>query len=457
MLEGTLAWVAEATGGELQGADLRFAGLGTDTRSLNAGELFVALRGERFDAHELVAEAQARGAAAAVVDRPVQAPGLSLIVVADTRRALGDLARAWRRRFAIPVIAITGSNGKTTTKEMVASILREQGATLATLGNLNNDIGVPLTLFRLAASDRYAVIEMGANGPDDITSLVAIAEPTVALVTMCGPAHLQGFGSLDGVARAKGQIYSRLNSTHTALINVDDPHHARWQSTAGAARILRFGLGADATVTATDIQPGGLGAGSQFRLRVGGEAAMVTLPLDGLHNVRNAVAAAAVGAALDLPIAVIKAGLEAVPPVKGRLNVRRLPTGATLIDDTYNANPASLAAALDLLATQPGSRWLVLADMGELGPSAVELHRAAGLAARAAGVSRLFAIGPLAAAAAEAFGAEALRFITRDDALAALRDQLIGDVTVLCKGSRSMQLDLLVKALLTPAEGALCC
>ncbi len=227
MLEGTLAWVAEATGGELQGADLRFAGLATDTRSLNAGELFVALRGERFDAHELVAEAQARGAAAAVVDRPVQAPGLPLIVVADTRRALGDLARAWRRRFAIPVIAITGSNGKTTTKEMVASILRQQGATLATLGNLNNDIGVPLTLFRLAASDRYAVIEMGANGPDDITSLVAIAEPTVALVTMCGPAHLQGFGSLDGVARAKGQIYSQLNSTHTALINVDDPHHAR--------------------------------------------------------------------------------------------------------------------------------------------------------------------------------------------------------------------------------------
>jgi len=457
MIEGTLRWVAEATGGNLQGADLRFVGLGTDTRTLNAGELFVALRGERFDAHDLVAQAQARGAAAAVVERPVQAPGLPLIVVADTRRALGLLARAWRRRFAIPVIAITGSNGKTTTKEMVASILRQQGATLATLGNLNNDIGVPLTLFRLAASDRYAVIEMGANGPDDITTLVAIAEPTVALVTLCGPAHLAGFGSLDGVARAKGQIYSQLRAPHTALLNVDDPHHAAWQTTAGAARILRFGLGAGASVTATEIQPAGLGAGSRFTLQVGTEAVTVDLPLDGLHNVRNALAAAAVGVALELPLAAIKAGLEAVPPVKGRLNVRRLPAGATLIDDTYNANPASLAAALDLLATQPGSRWLVLADMGELGPSAVELHREAGRAARAAGVSRLFAIGPLAGAAADAFGAEALRFATREDALLVLREQLTEDVTLLCKGSRSMALDLLVKALLTPVDGALCC
>lgn len=457
MIDGLLSWVAEATAGRLLGQDLHFAGVGTDTRSLQPGQLFVALKGERFDAHALVAEARDAGAVAAVVSRPVSTPGLPLVMVGDTRRALGDLARAWRRRFTIPVVAITGSNGKTTTKEMVASILRQQGATLATVGNLNNDIGVPLTLFNLDESHRYAVIEMGANAPDDISTLVAIAEPGVSLVTMCGPAHLAGFGSLEGVARAKGQIFSRLSGADTALINIDDPHHPRWQATAGGARVLHFGLGAGAEVTASDIEAGGFGTGARFVLRAGGDACAVHLPLDGTHNVRNALAAAAVGVALGLPLPLIVRGLEQVPPVKGRLNLRELPAGGTLIDDTYNANPASLAAALAIFASQPGRRWLVLGDMGELGPEAVELHRRAGIEARAAGVERLYAIGPLAAAAAEAFGAGAVRCASRDEALAALCGEHLAGVTLLMKGSRAMQLDLLVKALLTPVEGAACC
>lgn len=457
MIDGLLHWVAEATGGHLAGDDLHFAGVGTDTRTLQPGQLFVALKGERFDAHELVAEARAAGAVAALVSRPIAAAGMPLVIVPDTRRALGDLARAWRRKFAIPVVAITGSNGKTTTKEMVASILRQQGATHATVGNLNNDIGVPLTLFGLNAQHRYAVIEMGANAPDDISTLIAIAEPTVSLVTMCGPAHLAGFGSLAGVARAKGQIFSRLAATGTALINIDDPYHARWQETAGAARVLRFGLGAGADVTASAIEAGGFGTGSRFELRVGTGHAAVHLPLDGLHNVRNALAAAAVGVALGLPLAAIAQGLAAVPPVKGRLNVRQLPTGGTLIDDTYNANPASLAAALAILGSQSGRRWLVLGDMGELGPEAAALHRQAGHEARAAGVERLYAIGPLAGGAADAFGAGAVRCANREEALAALREETLAGVTLLLKGSRAMQLDLLVKALLTPAEGVTCC
>ncbi len=455
MINGSLSALSAVLNGRLVGEDAPFHGLSSDTRALMPGNLFVALKGERYDAHDLLAAAVAAGAAGVVVEREVDVAAPQ-IVVADTRLALADLARDWRRRHPIPVVAITGSNGKTTTKELVASILRQHGETLATVGNLNNDIGVPLTLSGLGAEHRYAVIEMGANRPDDIAQLVAIAEPEVALVTMCGPAHLAGFGSLAGVARAKGQIYAQLKPGNTAIINLDDPFHAQWEGTAAPARLLGFGLSESAAVTARDIKPLPLGEGSSFTLCIDGACTEVHLPLDGLHNVRTALAAAAGGVALALPLPRIRAGLESVAPVKGRLNVRRSGQGLTVIDDSYNANPASLAAAVGILAEQAGRRWLVLGDMRELGPEAVAIHREAGRAAREAGIDRLLGIGELAAEAVAAFGANAKAFATREEALHFMTESELSGLTLLVKGSRSMQLDLLVKALMAGPEVSSC-
>ena len=455
MVEGSLAWAAQAMDGRLVGGDAAFVGVSTDTRTLGKAQLFFALKGERIDAHDHLPEAVAAGAAAVVVNREMTC-GAPQIVVADTRRALGALARAWRRKFDLPVVAITGSNGKTTTKEMVASILRQAGSTLATQGNLNNDIGVPLTLFQLGPEHRFAVIEMGANQPDDIRDLVGIAEPTVGLVTLVSAAHLAGFGSLEGVARAKGEIYARLGQSGCALINQDDAFQSQWHGTAGAARVLRFGLAAGADVTARDIAAASLGQGSTFRLVAGAHELAVHLPLDGMHNVRNALAAAAAGLALAIPLETIRDGLEAMVPVKGRLNVKAAPSGMVLIDDTYNANPSSLAAGLSLLAQQPGQRWLLLGDMGELGDDAAHLHREAGLAARAAGVERLFAVGPLAAEAARAFGDGATACTSREAAVAAVKAHGGTGVTLLVKASRFMQFERAVAALMAQEELATC-
>ena len=455
MVEGSLRWATEAMGGRLVGADAAFHGVSTDTRTLASHQLFFALQGERVDAHEHVPQALATGAAAAVVAHEVPVAGAQ-IVVPDTRLALGRLARAWRRTFDLPVIAITGSNGKTTTKEMVASILRRVGPTLATQGNLNNDIGVPLTLFQLAHQHRHAVIEMGANRPSDIRDLVEIAEPTLGLVTLVSAAHLAGFGTLGGVARAKGEIYARLGGQGWALINQDDPFQAQWTTTAGAARVLRFALDASADVTAREVVAGPLGQGSTFRLLTPAGGLQVHLPLDGLHNVRNALAAAAVGHALGLSLEAIRDGLEAVGPVKGRLNVKTAPSGMVLIDDTYNANPSSLAAGLALLGGQPGKRWLLLGDMGELGDEAPRLHFEAGLAARQAGVEKLFAVGPLAAEAARAFGDGAYTCTQRDEAVAEVRARAGAGVTLLVKASRFMQFELATAALMEDEVVATC-
>ena len=454
MIEGRLDWAASAMDGRLFGADADFRGASTDTRTLVPGQLFFALRGERVDAHEHLDAALAAGAVAAVVSREVASP-IPQIRVADTRLALGALAHAWRKRHDLPVIAITGSNGKTTTKEMVASILREEGTTLSTEGNLNNDIGVPLTLFRLGSEHRHAVIEMGANRPNDIAELVAIAEPTVGLVTLCSAAHLAGFGDLAGVARAKGAIYARLGAAGTAIINLDDPFHAQWQATAGTARVLTFGMQDSAAITARNVTVLPIGQGSSFTLCTGAGEIGITLPLDGVHNVQNALAAAAVASALGLSLATVRAGLAAMKPVKGRLNVKTAPSGMVVIDDTYNANPASLAAAIGLLAEQPGRRWLLLGDMGELGSDGPRLHFEAGNAARNSGVERLFAVGPLAAEAARGFGAGATVFETRESAVEAVRRAADPDVVVLVKASRFMRFELAVQALVT-SEGCPC-
>jgi|LNFM01.1.fsa_nt_gb UDP-N-acetylmuramoyl-tripeptide--D-alanyl-D-alanine ligase len=451
MIEGKLQEAASATRGQLMGEDAAFSGISTDTRSIAAGQLFVALKGQRYDAHDMLDAAVTAGAAGLVVMRRASAP-TAQIVVSDTRAALGDLARDWRRRVRIPVIAVTGSNGKTTTKEMLASILRTQGPTLATEGNLNNDIGVPLTLFRLDASHTHAVIEMGASRPDDIAELVDIAEPTVALVTMCGPAHLEGLGDLAGVAAAKGKVYARLSAQGVAVINADEPFAAQWRKTAGAARVLTFGLSAPAEVSATDIQCGAIGAGTTFTLIAGDERCAVHTPFDGLHNVRNALAAAAAALAVGTPLAAIAAGLAGANRVKGRLNLKRSRGGMQLIDDSYNANPASLSAALALLAQQPNARWLVFGDMGELGAGALAAHREVGLEARRAGVDRLFGIGPQARAAIDAFGAGGAWYPDAQAALAELSLLDGADATVLVKGSRFMQLDRVVDGLVAAEQ-----
>lgn len=451
MIALSLTQAAAAVGGALSGAEATFHGVSTDTRTLNPGELFVALKGERFDGHDSLAQALERGAAAAIVARETSLP-IPAIRVADTRLALGRLAHHWRRRHAIPVIGVTGSNGKTSTKEMIASILRQRGDVLATRGNLNNDVGVPLTLFQLAGTHRAAVIEMGANGMRDIADLVTIAEPTVGVVTMCGPAHLAGFGALENVAQAKGEMFRRLGPAGVAVINADDRFCDYWRGISSAGSIVTFGLEQPADYRAENIALGAPGSGSTFELVAPQGRRAVALPLDGRHNIHNALAAAAAALAAGATLAEAGAGLGRVAPVNGRLNVKAGASGSVIIDDTYNANPASLAAALAVLGRCPEQRWLVLGDMGELGPGELAQHRAAGELARQHGVERLFTIGTRARHAGDAFGAGAEHFSTHAALAAALRHDLRAGIAVLVKGSRVMQLDKLI-AELTPEVG----
>ncbi len=452
MIRGTLHEVARTVGGELHGDDAAFSGVSTDTRAIDPGQLFIALRGPRFDAHELLDAAAQAGAAGAVVMRETTSR-LPQVLVGDTRTALADLARDWRRRFRIPVIAVTGSNGKTTTKEMLAAILRTQGPVLATEGNLNNDIGVPLTLFRLADAHHHAVIEMGANRPDDIAGLVTIAEPTVALVTMVAPAHLEGFGDVEGVARAKGRIYSRLPPGGIAVVNADETWADQWCATAGGARIVSFGVAPGADITASAVVCGELGTGTRFVLHIGKARRAVDLPFDGEHNVRNALAAAAVAHAVGVSIDDIGRGLAQAARVKGRLVVKTARGGMRVIDDSYNANPASLAAAIALLARQPRERWLVFGDMGELGAAAPAAHREVGELARRAGIERLFGVGPQARAAVDAFGAGGIWCADAPAALVVLETLDGAGATVLIKGSRYMQLERIVEGLVASDGG----
>lgn len=447
MIAMTLHDAAHAMEGRLCGRDRPFVGVSTDSRTLNIDELFVALRGEHFDGHDSIDDAVTKGAAAVVSAKPVPAHAASTIEVADTRRALGLLARSWRRQFEIPVIGITGSNGKTTTKEMTAAILRERGAVLATRGNLNNDLGVPLTLFGMASAQRAAVIEMGANRPHDIAELVAIAEPTVAVVTMAAAAHLEGLGTLRGVAEAKGKIYSRLGAHGVAVINADDEFAAYWRETAAHSQRVTFGIDQAADFSAANITLGAIGAGVEFELRSPHGALPIRLRLDGVHNIYNALAAAAVSTAAGAELRDIQRGLANVAPVHGRMELRRGIHHAVIIDDTYNANPTSLAAGLAVLSASAGERWLVLGDMGELGAAEASAHRAAGDAARAAGVSRMFTLGARAEAAGAAFGVGAVHFSTPEDLIKALLASVNAEVTLLIKGSRVMQLDRIVTAL----------
>lgn len=443
--------IAAIVSGQLLGDDVRVDGVGTDTRSLSAGALFVALRGERFDGHEFVRRAASLGAAAALVEQECEVP-LPQIVVDDALAAMQRLAAAWRLRSNAPVLAVTGSNGKTTVKEMLAAILGQDGEVLATRGNLNNHIGVPLTLFELGAEHDYAIIEMGANQPGEIALLTRLVRPNAGIITNAADAHLEGFGSREGVARAKGELFADLAADGSAVINADDDFAPLWFELAGDRRRATFGFGCSADVAARAIEYDG--AITRFRLVTPDGEAAVELPLAGRHNVANALAAAAVCWVMNVPLPTIAAGLGETAPVAGRLQRRIAAAGATLIDDTYNANPDSVAAALNVLAGEGGSSWLVLGDMGELGADAEEAHAEAGRMAREAGVTQLFATGDLSAAAVTAFGEGGHHFDDRDALVEALRGRLGPGVTVLVKGSRTAAMEAVVAALEAPAASS---
>lgn len=454
-MRASLQFVAGATGGRLAGADVECAGVSTDSRTLRRGELFVALRGERFDGHAFVGAAAERGAAAAVVERAC-AVELPQVVVGDTQAALGALAAAWRARFDLPVIGVAGSNGKTTTKELLAAVLAAGGPVLATRGNLNNHIGVPLTLLGLESGHRHAVIEIGANHPGEVAALARIVRPTIALVTNAGDEHLEGFGSRDGVARAEGELFEALATGGTAVINADDPYHDLWRSLLCATRCLTFGTGQGADLRALAVQ-GRIEDGAfvtRFELAQDDVRVPVQLNLAGRHNVMNAMAAAAAARAAGLSLPVIAAGLGRVTPVAGRLQLKAGRNGAWLVDDSYNANPSSMRAGIDVLRDLPGAHWLVLGEMAELGVHAEAAHREIGGYARAAGVARLFGYGGLARHAVAAFGAGAAWFEDPAGLAAAVTAELGPGVTVLIKGSRSNRLERVVERLREPAPAA---
>jgi UDP-N-acetylmuramoyl-tripeptide--D-alanyl-D-alanine ligase len=445
MIARSAASLAERTGGLLEGADVPFETVVTDSRAVAAGDCFVALSGPRFDGHDFLEDVAAAGAAVALVTRHASV-SLPQVRVADTLDALQRWAGAWRRSFTLPVVGITGSNGKTTLRALLEAVLAPLGPLLATRGNLNNHIGVPLTLCRLRAEHIVAVVEMGANHPGEIAGLAAMAQPEIGIVTNSGDAHLEGFGSREGAARGEGaELLEVLPASGVAIFNADDAYAELWRASSTAGRQIGFGLGPEADVTARDIRLED--AGSRFTLMLPEEAAAVSLPLPGRHNVHNALAAAAAAHALGLDASRVAAGLAQVRVPTGRLVPLTARRGARVIDDSYNANPGSLAAAVDWLAQMRGHRVLALGDMAELGATAVELHAAAGRAARAAGIEALFAAGPLAAHAAEAFGPGAEAFAHAESLAAALRERVAPDWVVLVKGSRAAAMEQVVAAL----------
>jgi len=436
--------IALWTHGRLLGADVDVTGVAIDTRKLEPGDLFAAFKGERADGHDYLAQALARGATAALVERKVDSD-LPQVLVHDVELALGDLASAVRAQRNARVIGITGSNGKTTVKTLAAAILSRHGRTHVNSGSYNNEIGLPLTLLAMPADTEYAVLEMGAGKPGDIAYLAAIARPDIGLVNLIAAAHLERMGSVEGVAETKGALYQALPADGVAIINADDAFASFFGGLAGARRVLRFGLDHKADVGADIIEQ--RVDGSRFVLSTPMGDAEISLPLPGRHNVANALAAAAIALALHVPLATIVAGLEQATAVAGRLKREAMPGGWTLIDDSYNANPGSMAAAIDTLALASGDRWLVLGDMAELGADARTLHADVGARARKRGIERLFAVGPLGVAAVEAFGMQGEHFDDKAALIAALQLRLHRGVTCLIKGSHSAGMEQVVAAL----------
>lgn len=441
----TLASVAATVHGRLLGPDASFAAVTTDTRHDVRESLFVALRGANFDGNDYILAAAEGGAAGALVSAPADI-ALPQVAVDDTRRALAVMSAAWRGNFAIPFVAVTGSSGKTTVKALVASILGVSRRVCATAGNLNNDIGVPLTLMGLDGRHEAAVIELGANHAGEIDYLAALVKPTVALITNAGPAHLEGFGSVAGVAAAKGELLDHIDAAGAAVLNRDDEFWPVWAKRAAAYRIVSFGLGESADCRLVE-KPRLAPTGALFRMRLPDASELdVELPLPGLHNVRNALAAAGAAYALGVDVAQIRAGLEQATAVQGRMLAMAGKRGARIIDDSYNANPSSVRAALDYLGGLSGRRILVLGDMAELGGEAVALHREIGVYARGK-CDALIGIGELGHVAVGSYGTGGRAAAGLDEAVAVIEPELDAAVTVLVKGSRVMRLEQLVRQL----------
>ncbi|WP_282295320.1 UDP-N-acetylmuramoyl-tripeptide--D-alanyl-D-alanine ligase [Stenotrophomonas sp. PS02289] len=453
-----LSLIAHWAGGEIHGDDTAIDAVSNDTRTLAPGSLYVALRGERFDGHDFAADALARGASAMLVERLLDV-AVPQVVVADTELALARIAAGMQRNRATQVFAITGSNGKTSVKTLLLAILQQVAredhkVVYANPGNRNNEIGLPLAVLDAPEDADFAIYEMGAGKPGDIAYLTDIARPQYALVNNIAPAHLERMGNLLGVATTKGAIYAALPADGVAVINADDAYGVWFeQHIVGhppRSRLLRYGLDHSADITARDIRL--TAAGSQFTLHTPVGTAAITLALPGRHNISNALAAASLALAAEIPLAQVVTGLGNAEPVPGRQIAHTLPGGAVLIDDSYNANPGSLAAAIDALAAGKDEGWLVLGDMRELGPDGPALHAQAGQRARAAGLKRLYTLGPLSEAASTAFGEGGRHFSTHDALADALAGELHAGVRCLVKGSRGSAMDKIVKALLARGE-----
>ncbi|MDQ7014968.1 MAG: UDP-N-acetylmuramoyl-tripeptide--D-alanyl-D-alanine ligase [Gammaproteobacteria bacterium] len=444
MFELSVKQVAKAIGAQLLGEDVLFHRVSIDSRQVENGDLFVALRGDRFDAHDFSESVLNSGAVALMVERPLDVAAPQLLVD-DSRLALGRLAAYWRSLQTLSLLAITGSNGKTTVKEMLAAILSQVGSTHATQGNFNNEIGVPLTLLALQPEHQFAVVEMGANHAGEIAYLCSLAKPKVVLINNAAAAHLEGFGSLEGVARAKGEIYADLPEDGVALINVDDDFAPLWLSLANEHQKLTFGLQGAADVSGRWMAP------SRLQIRYQAKLIELDLPLLGEHNARNAVAASAAALALGVGMTQIKRGLLSMRAVKGRMQQKQGINGSLLFDDSYNANLASLSVALNVICEQHGEPWLVLGDMLELGEESSAIHFQAGEQAKRAGVKRLFALGELSRHSCAGFGQGAEHFADLSVLSAALQSQLGKNNVLLIKGSRGMRLDKLVDQLVLKA------
>ncbi|QLF92738.1 UDP-N-acetylmuramoyl-tripeptide--D-alanyl-D-alanine ligase [Pseudomonas sp. ABC1] len=435
--------------GRLLGGDASFVSASIDSRAIKPGQAFVALTGPRFDGHDYLAEVATKGAVAALVEREVEGAPLPQLIVRDTRLALGQLGALKRSAFDGDVIAVTGSSGKTSVKEMLASILRAchgEEAVLATRGNLNNDLGVPLTLLELTRHHSSAVIEVGASRPGEIAYTVSLARPHVSVITNAGSAHVGEFGGPEKIVQAKGEILDGLDENGVAILNRDDKAYGEWVARAGLRRVLSFALDADkADFQALAIAQDSRGC-PNFTLRSPVGTAVIQLNLLGRHNVANALAAAAAAHAVGVDLEYIVAGLQALQPVKGRAVAQVLATGVRLIDDSYNANPASMLAAIDVLSGFAGRRVLVLGDMGELGAWAVQAHEEVGAYARGK-VDALYAVGPLMENAVSAYGLGGVHFAEQAFLIEALRTENAANTTILIKGSRSAAMDKIVDAL----------
>lgn len=436
-----LSDIASMANGELLGNDVAIHAISTDTRDMHKGDIFVALEGERFDGHKFIDASVEQTVQAVFVHKKINTR-LPQVIVKDTLKGLSDWAKNWRNKVNPKLVAVTGSNGKTTVKQMLNSVLSRAGSTCYTQGNLNNHIGVPLTLLTLRESDQYAVIEMGANNFGEIDHLSRLGQPDVAVITNAGPAHLEGFGSVAGVAQAKGEIINGVLSSGAVVLNLDDQYIDVWLKKAKHLKIITFGFSADADVH------GQIGHNNMLSVSAWGDEFNINLPLAGKHNASNALAVIAAAHELGVDLQDIKQGLENADQVQGRLQSKLGISGSTIIDDTYNANPASLQAAIEVLCSQQKEPWLVLGDMGELGVDAETIHAQIGERAKSTGVKKLFGLGVLAKYAVNGFGEDGYHFDQYEELSDALRQQVNSQCCILIKGSRAMHMEDVVKTLI---------